>query len=230
INHGQEIVPFAIRIAGPGKQVMSRTGWFLIRGLRAHKTHAQNEGKTEYETGHLISHPSKRKWICHREGYQFCARQKKRPARGRPADEEESSVAAKGVADRGPVAHNNVRRVFEVVFDRIHVHLRTNEQAATRVEFQPSAKLSQEVCAGGVVGATDSTAGDIVGIETGAFRSDASRQLSRHVGAKSRRVDAIEVPKNRAIGLREVIVRLPTSPGDFPANSEMLVEQKITAE
>jgi hypothetical protein len=77
INHGQEIVPFAIRIAGPGKQVMSRAGWFLIGGLRAHKTHAQNEGKTEYETGHLISHHRSRSGFASAKDISFAQGNKK---------------------------------------------------------------------------------------------------------------------------------------------------------
>ena len=89
--------------------------------------------------------------------------------------------------------------------------------------------MSHEMRAGRVVGTTHKIAGVEVVIKTNALRADSGLKLAFRAIAQLWHPHAIEIPKNRSIGLVPRIECLARFPRNLPAHSKLVFQEQMSS-
>src|SRR5947209_10327700 len=118
--------------------------------------------------------------------------------------------------------------------DQVEPGLEAHEKVPNRVQTNASPEVAHEVINALVIRApAEVAAAALSGIETGAHGADTSHHLGAQKLVKTRRIDAVEVPKQGTILQARggtAIKGLAGPPGNFTLNPKTLMNQGITAD
>jgi hypothetical protein len=114
--------------------------------------------------------------------------------------------------------------------DQVEVRLWTNEKMAPHVIPDASADVSHEVIAAEIIRTGNKVALKRGGIKTQALPTNTGHQLGLKVFPNLWSIDAIEVVKKWAVGLKSTI-QVPTGPpGQFTTDTEVVLKKDVSAE
>jgi len=120
---------------------------------------------------------------------------------------------------------------FKVVVNEVKMSFGTYKNVVGHIQANSCAHVRQEMVAAIEIGAAaERTAGKKLLVKAQTLETNSTLEIQLRPLAQLRSINSVDVVKNGTVWLEEIVNVLVGSPGDFPAYSEILLEQKVAAE